>query len=92
MRYLLTALSFSIVISGASSSVSAKDLQNADTVPQAGNASKKVCRRQQATGTILPSKRVCRTEGEWSAIDKANANAVNANPRDRQQSLPSQGS
>ncbi|MEI9926389.1 MAG: hypothetical protein WDN44_00010 [Sphingomonas sp.] len=34
---------------------------------------KKVCRRYDVTGSILPAKRVCRTKQEWQAIDSNNA-------------------
>ncbi len=31
---------------------------------------KKVCRREVATGSIMP-KRTCRTQGDWTQIDAA---------------------
>ena len=38
---------------------------------------KKICRRDVATGSIMPM-RTCRTAEEWSAIDKVNAGGVEA--------------
>jgi hypothetical protein len=32
---------------------------------------KKICRRQEVTGSIMP-ERVCHTSDEWAAIDEAN--------------------
>ena len=43
--------------------------------PANDDSQKKVCKRVETTGTILP-KRDCRTKAEWAAIAKANeANA-----------------
>jgi hypothetical protein len=35
---------------------------------------KKICRRIETTGSIMPGKRVCRTKSEWAQIDRANGN------------------
>ncbi len=41
---------------------------------------KKICRAGVKTGSIMRSKPVCRTKGEWLAIDRAN-NAAGAATR-----------
>ena len=33
---------------------------------------KKICRREETTGSILGSRPVCHTKSEWAAIDEAN--------------------
>ncbi len=43
--------------------------------PADAAAEKKVCRREEATGSIM-GKRVCHTKSEWAAIDVANARAM----------------
>ncbi len=51
--------------SGDNSAPAAKTSNEADT-------NKVVCRRVEAIGTRLASKRVCRTKGEWDAEAAAN--------------------
>ena len=36
---------------------------------------KKVCRREETTGSIMPT-RICHTKDEWAQIDAANARAA----------------
>ena len=36
-------------------------------------AEKKFCRREVATGSMMPGKPVCHTKAEWNAIDTANS-------------------
>ena len=43
-----------------------------NAAPAAKTASKVVCRRVEAIGTRLSSKKVCRTKGEWDAEAAAN--------------------
>ncbi len=43
---------------------------------------KKVCRRDVATGTIMP-KRTCRTRAEWVQIDAATASMTDQTMRQR---------
>ena len=33
---------------------------------------KKICRREETTGSILGGRPVCHTKSEWAAIDEAN--------------------
>jgi hypothetical protein len=37
---------------------------------------KKVCRRTEATGSIIGGKRQCHTRAEWKSIDDANSEAA----------------
>ena len=43
---------------------------------------KKICRREVATGSIMP-KRTCRTQGEWAQIDAATRAAAQRDLDDR---------
>lgn len=43
---------------------------------------KKICRRDVATGTIMP-KRTCRTRAEWAQIDAATATMTDQTMRQR---------
>jgi hypothetical protein len=45
---------------------------NSGATPADGN--KKMCRKIETTGSIMPGKKVCRTKSEWSQIDRANGN------------------
>lgn len=38
----------------------------------AADGDKKVCRRVETTGSIMPNKRVCRKKSEWAALDRVN--------------------
>jgi hypothetical protein len=58
-------------IIGIQSSASA---DNNAVTPADGN--KKMCRRIETTGSIMPAKRVCRTKSEWAQIDQTNGNNV----------------
>jgi hypothetical protein len=42
---------------------------------------KKVCRREQLIGSIMPT-RTCRTQAEWAAIDRAAQSDTDAQLRD----------
>lgn len=42
---------------------------------------KKVCRREQLIGSIMPT-RTCRTQSEWAAIDRAAQSNTDAQLRD----------
>lgn len=55
----------------ASMAAAAMAVQNTQA-PANDDSQKKVCKRVESTGTILP-KRDCRTKAEWEAIAKANA-------------------
>ncbi len=48
----------------------------AKTIP--GAADKKICRREESTGSIMPGKRTCHTLAEWRQIDEANEKANDA--------------
>jgi hypothetical protein len=37
---------------------------------------KKICRRTEATGSIIGGKRQCHTRAEWKTIDDANSEAA----------------
>lgn len=43
--------------------------QASDAAPPPAQKEKKICRREEVTGSIMP-KRVCRTAEEWRQIDK----------------------
>jgi hypothetical protein len=45
---------------------------NSAATPADGD--KKMCRKIETTGSIMPAKRVCRTKSEWAQIDRANGN------------------
>jgi hypothetical protein len=45
---------------------------NSRAAPADGD--KKMCRKIETTGSIMPAKRVCRTKSEWAQIDQANGN------------------
>lgn len=77
------------VLSAVVVAPSAALAQNADGAANQ-KAEKKICRRVEATGTILGDKRVCHTAAEWKAVDEQNArNAENA--RRRQVGSPPRG-
>lgn len=38
----------------------------------AADGDKKVCRRVETTGSIMPNKRVCRKKSEWAEVDRVN--------------------
>jgi hypothetical protein len=44
----------------------------AQTTPTVAAKDKKVCRRQEVTGSIIGTKAVCHTRSEWQQIDELN--------------------
>lgn len=47
---------------------------------------KKICRTEDTTGSIMPSKRVCHTKQEWATIDQENAQQTDQYHNAREQS------
>ena len=39
---------------------------------------KKICRRLETTGSLLPGKPTCHTKSEWAQIDQSNSEGVSA--------------
>ncbi|MES2096583.1 MAG: hypothetical protein V4459_07465 [Pseudomonadota bacterium] len=67
MRILMTA-----VLAATSIALPAAAQTNASDTAVAPKPEKKICRRQEVTGSIIGSKAVCHTKSEWTAIDEAN--------------------
>jgi hypothetical protein len=67
--------------------VSSMTAASANSVPAPAAASvkpakeKKVCRREQLIGSIMPT-RTCRTQSEWAAIDQKAQSDTDAQLRD----------
>ena len=69
---------FLFVASMAAAVIAAQGTQ----APASDDSQKKVCKRVETTGTILP-KRDCRTKAEWAAIAEANAKNAERYARSR---------
>ena len=50
--------------------------QTAPTGATASKPDKKICRRIEVTGSIVPYKSVCHTRSEWASIDAENGRNV----------------
>jgi len=73
-----------------SGSLIAQATTPAPAAPAAAPQEKKICRREQVTGSIM-QPRICHTKEEWAAIDEANRqNAQNfaASKRNSRGSVP----
>lgn len=44
----------------------------------AAKPEKKICRRIETTGSLLPGKSTCHTKSEWAQIDQSNSEGVSA--------------
>jgi len=70
-RFIMFAAAFTL-----SGSLLAQATAPASTVPAAApEKEKKICRREQVTGSIM-QQRICHTREEWAAIDEANRQAA----------------
>jgi hypothetical protein len=59
--------------------------QSADSGAAKPIKEKKICRRDQVTGSYLGARPVCHTKAEWQAIDRRNADDADRTlDRDRQ--------
>ncbi|MBT2187544.1 hypothetical protein [Sphingobium nicotianae] len=63
-------LVISLAMLAAFSGISSPSLSAEDQAQPAPKEEKKVCRREEVSGSIVP-KRTCHTKAEWEAIDKA---------------------
>jgi len=69
-RFIVPAAAF--MLSGSLLAQTTTPAPAAPAAPAAAHVKeKKVCRRQEVTGSIMP-ERVCHTTDEWAAIDEAN--------------------
>ncbi len=77
------ALVTAFLIVGASSQAQPATPSTALAVPAAAAAApeKKICRREQEVGSIMP-KRTCHTKAEWDAIDRVIAGDADKMLRD----------
>lgn len=72
---LLVTLDFKfgvIMISLLLSLAMVGDTQTMDSKEQSADDNKRVCRSVETLGSKIP-KRVCRTQGEWAQLDRANS-------------------
>lgn len=73
-KTLLTAAALAAIAIGApaAAGTSGDNAAPAAKTSSEADTNKVVCRRVEAIGTRLSSKRVCRTKGEWDAEAAAN--------------------
>lgn len=85
MRKLLSLVLGSIGLSlTVAAPVAAQAMPTADAAKE-----KKICRRQEVTGSFIGSKAVCHTKAEWASIDEANSNAASDSLRRQRETRPS---
>jgi hypothetical protein len=85
MRHIVMLILLGAATSGSCSSLSANESQKPDG--SVTTIEKQICRREQATGTILRGKKICKSKAEWSSIDGSRAKEVENTNRGRQSSL-----
>jgi hypothetical protein len=71
LKTFVAAGSFVLLVAGAAAPISAAEADSPQKV-EAEMTTKVICRRMQAIGTRLASKRVCRTKADWDAEAAAN--------------------
>jgi hypothetical protein len=68
-RTLMLVFPLVALVSGASWAQSQVGSAPKSEIPA---VEKKICRRQAATGSIMPAKRICKSKAEWATIDQNN--------------------
>lgn len=69
MRFKMLALA-------AATMIAAPALAQTSDTAAAPQKPKKICRKEQVTGSILGGKSICHTKEEWAQIDTANERAA----------------
>lgn len=73
------------IVSTAGAALSCSSPAIAQTAAAEPVKEKKICRRQEVTGSILGLRAVCHTKSEWQRIDRDDENGAGAMlDRDRQ--------
>ena len=83
---MLALVTTAFLLAGASSMAEPAAASATSTPAPAAAAApvvkeKKVCRREQLIGSIMPT-RTCRTQAQWAAIDRAAASETDSQLRD----------
>lgn len=70
MKFVTTLLAL-----GAAAVATASWAQDVETPPAKPAKEKKICRRQETTGSIMTTS-ICHTAAQWNAIDEDNSKRV----------------
>ena len=77
MRTIISALLLATTVAGSAWAQEKPKGGTSDATAKPAEE-KKICRRLQRTGSIMPAKSVCHTRSEWAQTDSQNRDAAEA--------------